>query len=196
PRRQGPQSRARGPSRGSPHGTVAQHPPPAPDIGTSSPTPNGTCSPKPCGCLACTLPSIHFIPEPPRSQPPKGVGFPDPLSGTLKFIEACAAAHSCLPAKGGVGDRECQRAPLGRHSARLSARRGAGAVFLAMVMASPAGFGRVHFGPAATPERDRIGVWREVIGRSVLRLDISPLPDVPFEAEVTLQAMPGLAMLS
>src|SRR5262249_61346482 len=99
PRRQGPQSRARGPSRGSPHGTVAQHPPPAPDIGTSSPTPNVTCRPKPCGCLACTLPSIHFIPEPPRSQPPKGVGFPDPLSGTLKRfpLELTQLLQSSLP---------------------------------------------------------------------------------------------------
>ena len=30
------------------------------------------------GCHACTLPSA------PRSHPPEGVGFPDPLSGTLK----------------------------------------------------------------------------------------------------------------
>ena len=63
-------------------------------------------------------------------------------------------------------------------------------------MATSAGFGRVHFATAATPERDRIGIWREVIGRSVLRLDITPLPDERFEADVTLQAMPGLAMLS
>src|ERR1700756_5085354 len=37
-------------------------------------------------CHACTLPSNHFIPEAPRSQPPKGVGFPDPLSGTLNNL--------------------------------------------------------------------------------------------------------------
>src|SRR5215469_2372875 len=40
--------------------------------------------PKRCGCRACTLPSNHFVPEASRSQPPKGVGFRDPLSGTLK----------------------------------------------------------------------------------------------------------------
>ena len=32
---------------------------------------------------ACTLPSNQSTPETPRSHPPKGVGFPDPLSGTL-----------------------------------------------------------------------------------------------------------------
>src|SRR6516225_11214391 len=31
----------------------------------------------------CTLPSSQSTPEAPRSHPPKGVGFPDPLSGTL-----------------------------------------------------------------------------------------------------------------
>src|SRR5215469_11264514 len=34
----------------------------------------------------CTLPSSQSTPEAPRSHPPKGVGFPDPLSGTLKTL--------------------------------------------------------------------------------------------------------------
>ena len=32
----------------------------------------------------CTLPSSQSTPEAPRSHPPKGVGFPDPLSGDSK----------------------------------------------------------------------------------------------------------------
>ena len=32
----------------------------------------------------CAFPSNQSTPEAPRSHPPKGVGFPDPLSGTLK----------------------------------------------------------------------------------------------------------------
>jgi AraC-like DNA-binding protein len=57
-------------------------------------------------------------------------------------------------------------------------------------------YGQVHFSTRETPARDRLSVWREVIGRTVLRLDISPLPDAAFEADVKLQSMPGLAMLS
>jgi AraC-like DNA-binding protein len=57
-------------------------------------------------------------------------------------------------------------------------------------------FKRIHFATDETAPQDRLGLWREVIGHTVLRLDIEPVPDLPFEADVTLQAMPGLAMLS
>src|ERR1700704_6070639 len=46
---------------------------------------SGICSPKRYGCLVCTLPSSQSTWEALQSQPPKGVGFPDPLSGTLNF---------------------------------------------------------------------------------------------------------------
>src|SRR5216684_1520143 len=46
--------------------------------------PGGTCSPKPYGCHACTLPSSQSTRKCRNPTPPKGVGFPDPLSGTLK----------------------------------------------------------------------------------------------------------------
>jgi AraC-like DNA-binding protein len=45
------------------------------------------------------------------------------------------------------------------------------------------------------PERDRRAVFREVIGREVIRYDIEPLPDVPAEIDVKLQALPGLMMM-
>jgi AraC-like DNA-binding protein len=46
------------------------------------------------------------------------------------------------------------------------------------------------------PERDRPAVFREVFGRSVIRYDVEPLRNVPFAADVTLQALPRLTTLS
>jgi hypothetical protein len=66
-------------------GTGAQHLPQARVAVLRNPHPGGTCSPKQHDCRACTLPSNHITLEAPRSQPPKGVGFPDPLSGTLNY---------------------------------------------------------------------------------------------------------------
>lgn len=43
--------------------------------------------------------------------------------------------------------------------------------------------------------RDRRAVFREFIGREVLRYDVEPLPDVPAEIDVKLQALPGLLMM-
>src|SRR5260370_41892713 len=69
-------------------GIGSQHPRQAPDSDTSSPKPGGTCSPKPYGCHACTLPSSQSTRKCRNPTPPKGVGFPDPLSGTLKIQSA------------------------------------------------------------------------------------------------------------
>jgi len=55
---------------------------------------------------------------------------------------------------------------------------------------------RLHFSTGNLPPQDRIAIWREVIGHAVLRLEIEPLQDIPFEADVSLQGMPGLAILS
>jgi AraC-like DNA-binding protein len=46
------------------------------------------------------------------------------------------------------------------------------------------------------PERDRVAIWREQIGRLVLRLDIEPLPDAPFHADLTVRPLPGLVSAS
>ena len=54
---------------------------------------------------------------------------------------------------------------------------------------------RLHFSTSDMPPQDRVAIWREVIGHAVLRLEIEPLRDVPFQADVTLQGVPGLAML-
>jgi AraC-like DNA-binding protein len=46
------------------------------------------------------------------------------------------------------------------------------------------------------PERERAGVYREFFGRSVMRLDVEPLRDFPFEVDITVQALPGLHLFS
>lgn len=42
------------------------------------------------------------------------------------------------------------------------------------------------------PPADRVDVLREVYGRTILRVDIEPLDDGPFDVEMQLRTMPGL----
>jgi hypothetical protein len=42
------------------------------------------------------------------------------------------------------------------------------------------------------PERDRLEAWREVVGRSVMCCEIDAVSGVPYYAEMTLSALPGL----
>jgi AraC-like DNA-binding protein len=44
------------------------------------------------------------------------------------------------------------------------------------------------------PERDRFAVWREVVGPTFLRLDVSRVPDHPFRSSGTLCMLPGLGI--
>jgi AraC-like DNA-binding protein len=53
-------------------------------------------------------------------------------------------------------------------------------------------FSTLHWSTDQVPERDRVAFWREELGRSVIRLDIEPLPDLPFFGDVTLRAWHGL----
>src|SRR3546814_14079823 len=51
--------------------------------------------------------------------------------------------------------------------------------------------------PIATlPTRERLPIWREVFGQTMVQLDIEPAKDVPFHAEGTLCALPGAAYAS
>ena len=58
--------------------------------------------------------------------------------------------------------------------------------------AGEAGFTQLQFSTRGLPRRDRLPMWREEFGRSMLRLDIEPLSDLPFHAEATLRALPEL----
>jgi len=49
---------------------------------------------------------------------------------------------------------------------------------------------------ASLPARDRLPVWREVFGQTMVRLDIEPAKETPFHAEGELCALPGAALAS
>jgi len=54
----------------------------------------------------------------------------------------------------------------------------------------------LHFSTDRLPETDKIGVWREVYGQTILRLDIEQIPDCSFQADIRLRALPGLRVVS
>ena len=60
--------------------------------------------------------------------------------------------------------------------------------------AADAQFAPLRLSTALLPERDRIPIWREELGRNVLRVDIEALSE-PFYADATLLALPGLRMI-
>jgi AraC-like DNA-binding protein len=45
------------------------------------------------------------------------------------------------------------------------------------------------------PERDRVDYWREVIGRTILRMEVSPLPGRPLQVGLAGRLMQGLVIL-
>lgn len=59
-----------------------------------------------------------------------------------------------------------------------------------------AGFQPLHFSTDHLPPQDRVEVWREVFGRGVLRVDIEPLPGVPFSSDLKVYPLPGLTLVS
>lgn len=48
----------------------------------------------------------------------------------------------------------------------------------------------------AFPDRDRVEAFREIFGRTILRIEIEPLPDHPLAVDMTLRGLPGLGMAS
>src|SRR5215470_14940820 len=56
--------------------------------------------------------------------------------------------------------------------------------------------GAVRFALDDIPEHERLPVFREVFGRTVLKYDLEPLPDIPFNIDLKFQALPGLMMMS
>jgi AraC-like DNA-binding protein len=59
-----------------------------------------------------------------------------------------------------------------------------------------ADFTSLRFSTRGLPERMRIPMWREEFGRRIVRVDIEPSSDVPFQVEATLQAVQGLRTLA
>jgi AraC-like DNA-binding protein len=54
----------------------------------------------------------------------------------------------------------------------------------------------VHFSTDEIEERDRIEMWREVYGRTILRLVVEPHAGDPFRSSLTLRTLPGLGIAS
>jgi AraC-like DNA-binding protein len=53
----------------------------------------------------------------------------------------------------------------------------------------------LEFSTDGLPERDRIAFWREHYGHVMLRVDIEPAPDLPFESRNRCLSLPGLQLM-
>jgi AraC-like DNA-binding protein len=56
--------------------------------------------------------------------------------------------------------------------------------------------GPIRFSTCHWPERDRVAVWREVLGKKIVRVDFEPSSDRPFSAEASLRVLPGLRIVT
>jgi AraC-like DNA-binding protein len=61
---------------------------------------------------------------------------------------------------------------------------------------TPSGAGPIRFSLAGVPERNRPTRFREFYASLGARCDVELLRDVPFEAEFTMQSLPGLMLMS
>lgn len=67
------------------------------------------------------------------------------------------------------------------------------------VRASPddvAEFAIRRFNTDALPEAQRLPIWREEFGRTLVHVEIEPIPDEAFRVEATMRMLPGLRSLS
>jgi AraC-like DNA-binding protein len=55
-------------------------------------------------------------------------------------------------------------------------------------------FAPTHVTTDAFPQAKRLAMWREIYGRNIGRFDIEPIGDMPFHADVTFRALPGLGV--
>jgi AraC-like DNA-binding protein len=65
-----------------------------------------------------------------------------------------------------------------------------------VVSSSSDSFLPIRFCTDDLPERDRLAQWREVAGRTVMKVDMQPLDGEPFRCEAILRSLPGLSLLS
>jgi AraC-like DNA-binding protein len=55
---------------------------------------------------------------------------------------------------------------------------------------------RFHISSDMFPGDKRLAMWREIYGRGIARVDIEPLTDAPFHADVTFNLLPNVAIAS
>src|SRR5258708_33844589 len=53
---------------------------------------------------------------------------------------------------------------------------------------------RVRISTKTFPDSKRLAMWREVYGRRVTGVDIEPIGDAPFHADVTFSLLPGVGI--
>ena len=58
--------------------------------------------------------------------------------------------------------------------------------------APPSDYSLWHWSSEHTPKRARLDAWRDLVSRKLLQVDVQPLGDQPFRADVQLRALPGL----
>jgi AraC-like DNA-binding protein len=55
-------------------------------------------------------------------------------------------------------------------------------------------FRRTHISTSDFPETNRLAMWREVYGRGIANVDIEPIGDEPFHAEVSFNLLPNVSI--
>jgi AraC-like DNA-binding protein len=55
-------------------------------------------------------------------------------------------------------------------------------------------FRRAHISTSQLPERNRLATWREIYGRGITNVDIEPIGNEPFHAEVTFDLLPNVSI--
>jgi AraC-like DNA-binding protein len=65
-----------------------------------------------------------------------------------------------------------------------------------VALATSCNAGPIRFSTRHWPERDRVAVWREVLGKKIIRVDFEPSADRPFSAEASLRVLPGLRIVT
>src|SRR3954454_1184932 len=53
---------------------------------------------------------------------------------------------------------------------------------------------RARISTETFPQNKRLAMWREVYGRGVTGVDIEPIGDAPFHADVTFSQLPGVSI--
>ena len=55
-------------------------------------------------------------------------------------------------------------------------------------------FRHAHISTRDLPERSRLALWREIYGRGIANVDIEPIGDEPFHADVTFNLLPNVSI--
>src|SRR5262245_61436003 len=53
---------------------------------------------------------------------------------------------------------------------------------------------RVHISTRTFPDENRLSMWREVYGRGIANVDIEPIGEAPFHADVTFNLLPNVSI--